>query len=272
MERASYVSVARRKLHLPTGEELKYEVVGTNPTVLFITGIHGDESRTIWPVRKNLDRAMAVSQDLLGNMVRVFHANPEAILAGTRGNAVRGEMDDLERAFPKSDEGGIFHPRARLLTELLKVFPDLEYVFSFHEDTYYKAPKDYKPRFYMYDIPPTDDQEDQPMVNLLSRQLVKRIKEVFGADIVHTGIDAEDLQFYVVDGYVMTSTGDKKNYVGDFESWAVEMGRLGLSKVKRGFIFEIPTDLPIEQKDKMVAAIINEFIIPFLRDKQAARQ
>lgn len=265
--RSKALIAEQKRLCLPSGEKLEFEQFGENPNSLFISGIHGDEKGVIGRLRTQLNRTMVVYPRLLNNVLRVFQAYPEAISAGTRGVVSGTRMDDLERSFPKPGRGEISHPQAVLLAELLKNYPDLEFLFSFHEDTRWNSPDDYVPKFYIYDVSRTGNEKDQQTVTNLCKELIAKIKKKFRDNIVHSGIDDYELQIEIDDGYKLTPAVDFE--VGDFETYAVETGRIGKSKIKRAFFFEIPTDLTIAEKDKMVALILNDFIIPFLEFKRS---
>lgn len=266
-------------------ERVDYVVVTTDqergePRVMMVGGLHGDE----WDI---LEKALETMRDLPWNRVEAWNTHVLASIRGLREAEVppeQGNKVDLNREFKlEGDEKSIGdilarlnYPEAKLMVELMRKNPGIEQVFSFHEDTEYFPDKDdpaIKPErytrggFYVYDIA-FDGRNDpqQAAVRALVADLVKELASR-NFKIHHGPDDPNDPVLGSSDdgyNYQPVRKEGKRNYDNSYEAAVVEMGGLGLNKVKRAFAFDIPAELSAIRKMEMLAVIKDSFIRPYL--------
>src|SRR3989339_1542312 len=251
-----------------------FEPTGLKQKQLFISGIHLDELETSNILKgwfKNNPHAVP-------NSLKVLRANPEKTDESERGVLKwtwRGKKPvDANRGYGIPDKVTKNYWVSEEIKDRIKDYPDLEYIFSFHEDIEnegYRKEGDKvvdfnkdNDSFYMYDIFTRNEGSDRVLP--LFDELRKTLRQTgFG---LYTGLDDykpgthETVQGNPVhDGYCpQESVLD-----GSFENWMVDEGEHGLNKVKRSFIFEIPKNLTTERKQEMIKIIFDKFIIPFLK-------
>lgn len=228
---------------------LHVERVGTSsPTSLFLSGIHGDEWGVIEPLRKLLDEKTAINPACFGPHIRALEACPQALMCHSRTY----HNVDLNRQFYPTSLPE--HPQAKLLAEAFLAHPEIQTVFSFHED-----PED--DRFYFYYQPASEDiyREDERLTEGLRKQLFASV-EAMGISL-YDGIDDIDLGSLIEHGYYAIPT---ESFDRTFETWAVRRDLHNHPSINRMFLFEIPGKLPSDTKEKLVRHILDEFIEPFL--------
>jgi hypothetical protein len=191
--------------------------------------------------------------------------------AEENGGGVIGKKIDLNRQFKINSEERDFdtvisklnYPEAKMLMYLMMNNPEIETVFSFHEDPEFgysdnpesKPDEGTRDGFYLYDIAgdARNDKERETIKELETRLVKKLLDHNFK---IHNGIDDPgdpSLGHRSENGLIYQPNVNEaaiRNIDGSFESAAVELGRLGINKVNRAFSFEIPKGLSRERKEK----------------------
>lgn len=212
---------------------------GQEPKSLFVTGIHGDERFGPSALPQELEKL----SDRIGSFILVARANSLALDANTR----TFEGVDGNRMFENPSVEPDY-PWAKQMSEFLHMYPDLEYVFSFHEHLSY--PNDPPVGFYFYIIPKKGEWTEKDVrVRALGDELLGTL--VAEGFPLHTGPDAPDLGNRVFEGRVLV--GDALRYDKSFESYAREHG-------VNVFVFEING----EDKQKIMDLVFEKFIVPLV--------
>jgi len=230
------------------GARLTVERFGTEPTSLFITGIHGDEADIIEPLHRILKEKTATDPRVFGAHLRVMEAHPKALQQHTRK---AGEVD-LNRQF--SAKLYPDYPQAKLLADCLLEHKSVDTIFSFHEDLE-------EDRFYFYYQSTRDDDGamDQTVVQL-RENLTNRVEQ--SGIPLYEGIDDIDLGYWVHRGFCAVSSDSLHD--NTFEMWAVQKELHEHPAMKRVFLFEIPGKLPVERKEQLIRTIMDVFVRPYL--------
>jgi hypothetical protein len=252
---------------------------GELPRVLIYSGIHGDEHQPIKSLETAVSKTMTKNPRDIGPCVFIPRLHEEALLQGRRGyRGSDGADNDLNRKF-QNLLTELSYPKAVQLLKIFSVFQDVEYVFSFHADNEPFTKQlgannkivDVENGAYIYDIPMYESEENSQEAAV--QKIVDRCMEEFRSTCSKNQIrmlegwdDINDpvLRNYVSDGYVRTPT--VKGIDGSFESYTVELGRLGFTKVKRAFSFETPGWISEEKRFLYISSIVEVFIVPFLRN------
>ncbi len=298
-------------------EHLDYTVVRPkntpdNPvTVALIGGLHADEEQA--PIiaatlfeNQSFPRLEAwnthIAAAMLGRRewVRPFQVNETLDTVPQRervrmknGKEVRqggvlGRKIDLNRQFPIPSDahswrdafGAVVYPEAKLLLTMMKDNPNIQYVFSFHEDPEFGHKDHPKPGVeqltrdgvYFYDMPHDARRDtDKAMVGEIKTTLGNALTEA-GFTLFHGVDDPNDpaLGYFADHGYIyqpLINTQGERTIDGTFESAVVELGRLGITNVDRAFSFEVPGGLAPQRKTQIIDIITNTFILPFLAKK-----
>lgn len=220
------------------GVKNKYFFKGAKPVSLEVdTGMHGDEKGVIPSVKDVLNSHLPQLETLL----YIPEVSPSAVKLGTRVNA---KGNDINRSFvdDTADE------EARLTMEIIRDFTPA-ICMSFHEDPN---------RLYIYDAGKFSLEGSETLATL--REEVQTL----GVPLLN-GIDDEGDPALGIDfskGYrhfrLETQTGDK----GFFGSWALFHGL-----AKRALTIEIPANLELGLKDKVVDSVFRNLVINLLENK-----
>lgn len=250
---------------VPTNRVITYEITGLNPLYMFFSGIHGDEGG----VCGLLDSALNHRSDSFPSSLKLLRANPEALILGVRGIGDKTILD-VNRCFNDKPEK---YWVAKEIKEIIAQYPEIEYVFSFHEETDKNGYRDKEGggietferdpnSFYMYDSFNADESTTDKIMPIYKSLASSLLENGF---TLYTGYDdykdghSETVQLNpVINGYC-PQPSSKDNFIdGSFENWVIDQG------IRRSFLFEIPHGLPIERKKEMMQIIFKKFIIPFL--------
>ncbi len=244
-----------------------YEVIGSNPVGMFLAGIHGHEGGVCTPLSNVLN---AVSGDFLPRL-ELLLANPKALKMGVRGV----DKKDINRDFRKNKRKKSWISKE--IMELVDLYPTVDYLFTFHEETDDKGYRDKaggeieifdRPddSFYVYDAydPRESNQEEiKPFYESLTNTLVEHGFSLYTGYDDYKRSKKETVQLNpVIDGYCPQPSNKDNFEDGSFENWVITQG------MKRSFAFEIPSGLSAERKQEMVEIIFQKFIIPFISKKQ----
>ena len=230
------------------GARLTIERIGVNPTAFFVSGIHGDEHEVIEPLRRQLDRKVREDPRHFASQVRALEAHPAALQDKAR--AARGV--DLNRQFVFKETPD--HPQAKLLADSLLEHEGVHTVFSFHEDPLER-------RFYLYNLMTRND--DGAMDTEIEKLRTNLLSRVTAMDIpLYNGIDDIDLGYWVDHGFCAVASDAIHD--NSFEMWSVQKELHGHPSMQRAFLFEIPGELPLEQKESLIRVILDEFIAPYM--------
>ena len=213
---------------------IEYWIKGDRPTLLLMSGTHGDEYEVIEPLKDIVYKC----SDTLPDYIFIPEVSPSAVALKTRKNAAGR---DTNRSFTESTKD----IEARSTMDIVRPYV-FDICFSFHED-----PE--QTEFYMYDNKQMDEGVLQSIRN--------RIK-TYGVSLF-TGIDDPldtTLGHMITDGYASTPADPKKLLHGDFWEWSQHNGI-----VKRILFPEIPGRLPMPNKIFLLQTIVNEMLIPMTR-------
>jgi hypothetical protein len=253
-------------------KHVTHERIGPNPKLMYISGIHGNEGIVGRLLKTWLNRLWKECPEQYSDNIRVVEANPDALKKDKRSVGI----PDMNREFR---EGGRNYWAVQEIKEILTLFPNIEYVFSFHEETDkfgYRDKINGKgierfPRnpnsFYLYDA---YDREKPHLdinfiLNSLKTELVNHNFTLYSGYDDHKKWKKETVQLNKVEnGYCFQDPQSEKFNDGTFENWVVGEGLQNRNKVKRSFVFEIPSYLSEEKKALMIEIILKKFIIPYL--------
>lgn len=208
---------------------LKYYQHGENPAVLFLSGMHGDESESVLL----LNRYLKTELTNLPDFAYIPRVSPTAVLQKTRQNA---QGHDINRYFLQKEDD----QEAQNVIEVLSPY-DFRRVIDIHEDP------DRLAAFYLYDTGVMDEDE-------LMRY--RALVHTTGARL-YTGVDdMEDqtLGYHVEKGYISMPASSIDKRSGFFVQWAHKQ-----FPSSRGFTLEVPG----KAKTALKARII-ESLVPFL--------
>ncbi len=197
----------------------------SEPKLLILSGVHGDEREVISCVKKYL-----TSHKQLQYMY-IPEVSPSAVSKKTRLNAYG---KDVNREFfdPPQD------PEAKALMEKVSS-RHFDLALDFHEDP------DLEKEFYMYDSGRLPDKE---------LALFRKKIQATGA-VLLTGIDDPldaHLGFHITEGYISTAQETLPQNAGFSATWL-----LTHNIVDRSFVIEIPGKASAELKQKLVDAIFD---------------
>lgn len=215
----------------------KFHLKGTNPTLLIVSGIHGDEAETVPLVEKAVEKYY----DRLPDFLYIPAASPSALKLGTRKN---GDGVDMNRSF-KSDTT---IPEVRVLMNLWSQY-SFELFLEIHEDPELSE-------FYLY-----DGETDE---NMAGRNLVgtKKLEKLFG-DIQGFGVklfdgiddpDDPDLGYEVKNGY---SRWPMVHNDHGAESWLI----IDEHRLKQVINPEIPGIISTDKKAEIIDAVFRRLIL-----------
>jgi len=212
----------------------EYFINGKKPSLLIVSGVHGDEFGVINSVRASIRRYLTRLPDFLF----IPEMSSSAVLLGTRKNK---EGLDLNRSFFDDSPSG----EIRLIMEIIKNF-HFDICFSFHEDLSLSE-------FYFYDAFGK---------NLGGSKLLKDLQEEiesFDVNLLNGVDDPNDpvLGDTFVDGYhYYPIEKGFANKFGFFSDWCF------VNKIIKRYINpEIPGHLPQGKKDKLVDLIFRYLIL-----------
>lgn len=233
--------------HGPDGAHVTVERIGCNPTIFFVSGIHGDEHEVIEPLRNLLNEKAVTQPACFGSHARVLIAHPSAVETASR--TVNGI--DLNRQFPMKVDPD--YPQAKLLTESFLEHKHVHTLFSFHEDPL-------EDRFYFYYQATKDDAGNMDLVIKDLRDALISQVESLGIPL-YDGVDDIDLGYWVDRGFCAVAADSVHD--NTFESWVVQKEIHGHPAIQREFLFEIPGTLPIEKKEQLTRVILDHFVGPY---------
>ena len=171
----------------------------------------------------------------------------------------------------------------RDLYVFLKNNPELRALFLFHEDLEFTGhdPIDVnigrQGGFYFYDtFGNVADDRDKDLVAELKEKLLSEVHSA-GFTLMNGSDDPDDpdLNNSVDQGYIAAEVqNDAGEFVDEnsFEVAAVKLGRLGITKVRRAFVFEIPGKATLEEKKILYDIITRVFMEPFLARTHSAEE
>ncbi|OGG40944.1 hypothetical protein A3A21_03115 [Candidatus Jorgensenbacteria bacterium RIFCSPLOWO2_01_FULL_45_25b] len=225
-------------------KHIRYFQKGESPSVLIISGSHGDEFEIVPLIEFYLQKY----EEFMPNFVFVPRVSPSAALTKTRLN---GEGLDIERCFFSSADsrrphaekrGHYFSVEAQEFMEFLRNFR-FDVCLSFHEDLEWED-------FYMYD---TEDRSNEPLLQEFFEEILKT-----GVGL-HTGLDdAHDLFLghEVRNGYVSIAPFCDDEKPGLLALW---LRRSGIAK--RVLVPEIPMKANLETKEKIIAICFQHLLL-----------
>jgi hypothetical protein len=219
-----------KKIFESYGIKLPYQVHGTNPELLVVSGIHGDEYGVIESVKKSVE----TYKNELGDFVYVPEISPSAVKAKTRCNC---DGIDVNRCFVDDCTCN----EALCVQEFLKQYSFIQCV-SFHEDLEHTS-------FYLYD---SGDMSD----NCLNR--LRKDVTSLGVGLLN-GVDDdtdEHLGFKFVNGYASKIPNSEGKPVGPIEAWLIRRG-----VVDRVYGVEVPSMLSQDIKDKLIDKVLYNLVI-----------
>lgn len=206
---------------------------GTNPTLLLMSGTHGDEYEVIEPLKKIINKY----SEKLPDFIFIPEVSPTAVKLKTRRN--ESGHDTNRKFFDGTDD-----VEAKTVMNIVTKF-NFRLGVSFHEDWEYDS-------FYLYD----SEKMDSKMLNNFKTHIKeKNIGLYSGVD------DSRDVTLgsIVHDGYITIPPESEKIIQGDFWDWALVNGF-----VKRLLYPEIPSNLPLQNKIFLIDLIFQDLIFPLL--------
>lgn len=270
-------------------------VFGENPKILVASLFHGDEKgdreeRDDKEVFSLVNSVVDMTRKIKIPAVVIPFAHPLAGMMNTREyDTGRGKVD-INRIFKFDLEGKpktydevirqINYPEGRLLLEVCKMFPNLEYIFPIHMDV--AEGEDMVLGPYMYYTPFSDmDDFDKELVRRTFAGFTKIVKD--NKFYIHSGKDDiidPKLGNDVREGfcYDPCSKGGVESNLGSLDEALVKMGSMGINRVRASFNLEIPKyrsmgegEIPIPLRSEGQKIIANlyfkNFVIPFLKAK-----
>ncbi len=244
------------------GHCLVYEVFGADPRAGFVSGIHTNRvygKRGEYPLILPLYRSLNQGGESLPAHLRILNADPRVR---------QREPENLNRCFNEP----IGDAQAQLLARVLSQFPDLQFLFSFHEDVDENGPLNFEPEestpiaFYMYDIP-LDENGDGATNGMVSAQVEELREALKGKHFsLYTGwddVDKPDRKAqWIENGYCLVPADP--SFDCSLEEWFVRQGRES-GVQRRAFTFEVPgVNCSMAQKQQMLEIILDQFVRPFL--------
>ncbi|PIP63470.1 hypothetical protein CO165_00265 [Candidatus Roizmanbacteria bacterium CG_4_9_14_3_um_filter_33_18] len=249
-------------VHIPE-KNIFYDVIGTNPFCMFFAGIHGHEGGVYRPLKNILNNLPSN----FFSRIELLKANPPSLKLGVRGV----ENRDINRDFCEKTKNKSWISKE--IMELIDLYPSIEYVFSFHEETDKEGYREGKMAeietferdpnsFYMYDAFNSDESstdEIMPFYYPLCLSLIENGFTLYDGYDDYKDDPHETVQLNpVTNGYCKQPSNKTGFEDGSFENWVITQG------MKRSFVFEIPSGITKERKQEMVKIIFQKFIIPFL--------
>lgn len=213
----------------------EYHIKGVNPSLLIVSGIHGDEAETAKIVEKKIE----TYYEQLQNFIYVKTVSPSAVAKGTRKN---NQNHDLNRSFfPETDDIEAFE-----IMKLLKI-NHFDVCFDFHED-----PE--SPDFYVYDCFENKLENTTPWTKLIEEITDLGIGLLNGVD------DPNDpalcIEFKNGLHYFPDFTPEATNDDGMIGTW------LGIERLTKKYINpETPGKISTEKKDQIIDAIFRRLIL-----------
>ncbi len=253
------------------GQLIRVEVIGDNPTSVFIANLHGHEYKVGARLRSAMNRLLLSDPSCLGDHVRIFNAHPEAVKARTRLGL---HNTDANRSFPHP----FLHPgresTAPIVETLmgeLKRYPNIRLLCSFHGNV--EEPKKPSQAFHLYDCTPSDQNANQSIFSTYQQVLIKEIesREEFRGpykSAIHDGLDDPDLGNIISHGYVRQIAETDND--GSLEIWAsaLALRRNGASPtfpyLDRALVLEIPDKLDFPVQQRQIQTVFEKLIIPYL--------
>lgn len=208
---------------------IDYFTHGTNPSILFLSGMHGDEYESGSMLESWLSKTYAT----LPPFLYIPKVSPSAVQRGTRRNS---ENHDVNRKFLDSTND-------REVADVMKILVGNTFTVcvDIHEDP------DRTQAFYIYDSARMNESE-----LVAYRDIVHKTPFTLYTGI--DDIDDEHLQRHIEKGYVSLEPTDAELSAGFASVW---MMKQGISK--RAFTIEIPGKASPENKATLV-----ERVLPFL--------
>jgi hypothetical protein len=217
---------------------MNYKIKGVAPSLLIITGLHGDEFEIVPLVEKIVEQYY----EKLPDFVYIPAASSSALKLKTRTNETGV---DLNRSFYH----GTTVLEAQSLMSLLSGF-HFKLVLEIHEDPLVPDPEKFDGDFYLYDIG-----TDTNFVH--SSAWARLINDITSLGIkMYNGIDDPSdstLGHLVKDGYVH-ATADPSG--GGIDDWMICNGL-----AERVFIPEVPGKISLETKSKIIDFIFRRLIL-----------
>lgn len=210
---------------------IEYWIKGDHPTLLLMSGTHGDEYEVIEPLKKAVEKYSSELPDFLF----IPEVSPSAVALKTRRNAAGR---DTNRSFTEKTTD----MEAKSTMDIVRTHM-FDLCLSFHED-----PE--QAEFYLYD--------NQQLEHSMLQKLKRRISE-YGISL-YTGIDDPHdttLGHMIIDGYASLPADPAKLLHGDFWEWSQHNGI-----VKRILFPEIPGKLPMPNKEFLIWVIFQEILFP----------
>lgn len=211
----------------------KYYLSGDKPRIFILSGTHGDEFDIVPLVEKAVEKYALK----LPRFLYIPVLSPSAISLKTRKN---DQDTDLNRGFFENSN----LPEVKEVMALLSPF-HFDLVINFHEDVNFSD-------FYIYD---TDDMEKTPEVTNLKKAVVN-----LGISL-YSGLDDSNdpaLGNQVTNGYINPKSNKYTGMIGD---WLRKENLM-----KREIMPEIPGQIPLDQKAKIIDIVFETLISPFFPD------
>jgi hypothetical protein len=209
---------------------LYYYTSGEKPSILFASGIHGDEVEAIECAMKSIKKY----ENKLLDFIFIPEVCPSAVAAGTRTNK---DGVDLNRCFKDSFQC----KEVDTVKELVSMY-SFDLMVSFHEDPEHEF-------FYMYDT----GNEQKPLKLSDFQNEVKN----FGVSLLNGIDDPNDpvLGHVFKDGYCHINPKKNKDN-GTFEMWCFHTGL-----VKRIITPELPGQIEFKKKCKVLELFFKYIIV-----------
>jgi len=215
----------------------KYFIKGENPSLLIVSGTHGDEYEVV-PLVEEMVMKYA---DKLPDFLYVPEVSPSAVALRTRKNK---DGLDVNRNFFEET----LSQEIKEMMELWKKFK-FDLFITFHEDPELKE-------FYLYDGAREEDNERLKLKEDPALKLLK--KDITEAGIgLYNGVDDPNdpnLGYESKDGYINTTIFTKN--VSGAEDWLLITGT-----AKHIINPEIPGKIPLEKKREIVEAIFKRLLL-----------
>lgn len=258
---------------------LEYRILGANrwspqnvPKTLIVGNLHPDEYETpqLWWEH--------VSGQL--ELPRIEVLNAFLAESNTKQRTVirDGKTVNLNRQFFATNRVKTWEdlhqkaqqPEVRFFYQLLAQNPQLETVFTFHEDGDFSGDEYDQDRggFYLY-YTRQDAQKDRAKKRVLelAEKLMAKVKAAGIA--INSGVDDPTdpvLNMVAENGFIDQPLVDRQNKMkldGTLEAITVFTGKKGLTNIQRSICFEIPAKLSAKRKVLLLNLIRTEFIEPF---------
>ena len=212
--------------------ETEYFLKGTNPKLLIVSGMHGDEYEVIDCINEYVKQHI----DQLPDFLFIPRVSPSAVAQKTRKNKFGRDVN--RHFFDQSED-----PEAEDAMQIMRNY-QVDLTIEFHEDP------DRALGFYLYDSHALNEKD-----LVLYREKIQQT----GARL-YTGVDDPfdaHLGLHIEKGYIYTPLEILPKDAGFFVVWALTHGI-----AQRVLNPEIPGKAPLSLKRSLVTAVFSFFLPP----------